>query len=76
MKISVRCTHSGDGAVAFEFSAAGAPYSGVATPYFTDGVVTGLTVRYSVPRNEVVTPAMRESFDPFVIEAVLRELSS
>ena len=76
MKLSVRCSHNVDGSVCFEFSAAGAPYRGAATPSFTDGAVSGLSVRYSIPRNEVITPKMREEFDPFVIEAVLRELSS
>jgi len=76
MKLNVRCERIADGSFTFEFSAAGAPYSGVVVPTLADGAPRVLNISYKVPRNEVITKLMRESFDPFVIETVLRELST
>lgn len=76
MKLSVRCNRRADDSFGFEFSAAGAPYAGVVRFTLSDGVPQRLNIDYTTPRNEVVTSRMREEFDPFVIEEVLRELST
>lgn len=76
MKLSVRCTRQDDCTYGFDFTAAGASYRGTVTIAMKDGTPSKLNVTYVEPRNEVITEKMREAFDPFVIEAILRELTS
>lgn len=76
MKLSVRCTRRDDHTYEFGFTASGAPYRGTVDIALADGSPAKLIVKYVEPRNDVVTEKMREAFDPFVIDAVLRNLTS
>lgn len=73
MKLNVACTRTSDSEFAFEFTNTGARYRGTAAVTFdAAGKLEKINVAYSEPRNEVASEKMREAFDPYIIEEILR----
>lgn len=76
MKLDVRCTRKDDRTYEFVFSSTGVSYRGTVDIALEDDTPSKLTVKYTEPRNDTITDKMRESFDPYVIDAILRKLTT